>query len=328
MQTEERFRELLDRYIAGTCTPQEQTIMEEWFEKGGNLHKADLPLSAAEAARLLENIHRLQDKASLPVKHNKLSGLLSGWRAAALWTGILLAAGLGIWRTGFIRNIGDPSQRAVVFKELTTRKGEIKKVILPDSSVVLLNANSTLRYHPDFVGHRQLHLSGEALFTVTHDDQHPFTVYTTDSLATMVLGTQFNISSYDQGEDVQITVVSGKVQVSKPGSTLDILTKAQAIHYNKAGKDYTILNAVPAESLTAWTKGEWDYENVRFNDLAVLLQNQYNVILSTRLDQRQLQTNVSVNFNKQQSAREIVEVFCSLTGHRLRMLTPTEIEIY
>lgn len=332
MQPAQRFRELLDRYIAGTCTPQEKAIMEEWFEKGGDMEKADLQLSADEAARLLDNIHRLQDKSSIsvstPIRRNKLLRALSGWQAAALWIGVLITAGVGIWKTGIIRNAVAPTQLAVAFKEFTTGKGEIKQVVLPDSSVVLLNAGSTLRYHPDFARYRQLQLSGEALFTVTHDDQHPFTVQTTDSLATMVLGTQFNISSYAQGEDIQITVVSGKVQVTKPGSTPDILTRAQAIRYNKASRDYTIHRAVSAESLTGWAKGEWDYENVRFSDLAVLLQNQYDITLTTQRDQSTLQTNVSVNFNKAQSAREIVEVFCNLTGYRFRIITPAEIEIY
>lgn len=328
MQTEQRFRELLDRYIAGTCTPQEKVMMEEWFDKGGDIEKAGLQLSADEEALLLSNIHRLQDKTTASIRRNQLLRPLSGWRAAAVWMGVLITAGAGIWTAGIIRNAVVPTQLTVAFKELTTGKGEIKQVVLPDSSVVLLNANSTLRYHPDFVAHRQLHLSGEALFTVTHDDKQPFIVQTTDSLATMVLGTQFNINSYAQGEDIQITVVSGKVQVSKPGSTPDILTRSQAIHYNKASKDYTIHSAVPTESLTSWAKGEWDYENVRFSDLAVLLQNQYDVTLTTQRDQHQLQTHVSVNFNKAQSAREIVEVFCSLTGCRFRMVTPAKIEIY
>lgn len=332
MQTEQRFRELLDRYIAGTCTSQEKAIMEEWFEKGGDMKKADLQLSAEDEALLLNNIHRLQDKTtvpdSLPVHRSKLLRPLSSWRAAAVWMGVLITAGAGIWKAGTIQYAATPAQTAAVFKEIATGKGEIKQVVLPDSSVVLLNAGSTLHYHSDFARHRQVQLSGEALFTVTHDDKHPFTVQTADSLATLVLGTQFNISSYAQGEDIQISVVSGKVQVSKPGSAPDILTRAQAIHYNKASRDYTIQHAVSVESLTSWAKGEWDYENVRFNDLVVLLQNQYGVALHTRRNPHQLQTNVNVNFNKEQSASEIVEVFCSLTGCRFRIITPAEIEIY
>lgn len=316
MQTAQRFRELLDRYLAGTCTPQEKTLMEEWFEKGGDMDKADLQLSADDQLRLLANIHRLQ--GHVPRRH-KVFQLLFDRRIAAVFVGLLIA--LGIWLIG---NKTATQQMMAV----TTATGEIKQIVLPDSSVVVLNANSTLQYYTDFATHRQLELSGEAMFTVTRDENHPFTVQTDDSLATTVLGTQFNINSYAKGEDIHITVISGKVRVSRSGSTLDTLGKAQSIHYNKAVKDFTVQSSVSTANLVNWTNGEWEYENVRFSDLFVLLQNHYGVTLITNRDPHKLQTGVSVNFNKRQSAREIADVFCSFAGCRYRMKNATEIEIY
>lgn len=316
MQTAHRFRELLDRYLAGTCTPQEKALMEEWFEKGGDIDKADLQLSADDQLRLLANMHRLQ--GHVPRRH-KILQILFDRRIAAVLVGLLIA--LGIWIIG---NKAAPMQMTVV----TTTTGEIKQVVLPDSSMVLLNANSTLQYHADFKTRRQLQLSGEALFTVTRDENHPFAVQTGDSLVTTVLGTQFNINSYMKGEDINISVISGKVLVSRSGSMLDTLGKAQAIHYNKAAKDFTIHSGVSTASLTNWANGEWEYENVRFSDLFVLLQNHYGVTLTANRDPRKLQTGVSVNFNKRQSAREIADVFCSFAGCRYRMKNATEIEIY
>lgn len=314
MQTEQRFRELLDRFIAGTCTQQEKAIIEKWFEKGGDTNKADLYLDAADESRLLANIHHKQG--------TRLRALLPHWRSVAIWAGILIAAGLGIWKAF------TPKESQAVFMAIVTGKGEIKQVTLPDGSVVLLNANSRLDYHPDFTSHRQLRLSGEALFTVTRDKSHPFTVLTADSLSTTVLGTQFNINSYDKGEDIQISVVSGKVAVKKPGSMLDTLGKAQAVRYHKADRKFAVFHDVTTGNLTNWSKGEWEYENARFSDLAVLLENQYGVTLTSRLDPKKLQTNTSINFYKKQTAREIMDVFCGLAGCRFRILNPERIEIY
>ena len=335
MQTEQRFRELLDRYIAGTCTAQEKTIIEKWFENGGDMRKEDLNLSASDKSRLLANIHRLQNEPpqSIPLstgrhKLSPLHSLFAGWRAAALWAGIILTVGISIWKAGDAGEMFGSKQSPVAFKAVSTGRAEVKQIILPDSSVVVLNANSTLKYHPDFINHRQLRLSGEALFTVTRDKDHPFTVLTADSLATTVLGTQFNISSYDKAEDVHITVSSGKVSVSKPGSALDTLTKAQAIRYNRSAGNFTVFHDVAIENLSSWAKGEWVYENARFNDLAILLQNHYGITLNTRLQQQRLQTQVNVNFNKKQSATEIMEVFCSFAGCRFRKISPSEMEIY
>lgn len=329
MQTEQRFRELLDRYLAGTCTPVEKAVIEEWFERGGDMGKAGLHLDAAELSRLLANIHQLQDAEDIrSVKPSGRRLWPGGWRAAALWTGLLITAGIGIWKSGQIKKIFNTKQSPVAFTTISTGKGEIKQVVLPDSSVVLLNAGSVLRYHPDFISRRELHLSGEALFTVTRDEAHPFTVLAADSLSTTVLGTQFNINSYDKGEEVQITVVSGKVSVARPGNSLSTLTRAQAISYHRAGGKFTIFSDIATESLTSWAKGEWEYENARFSDMALLLQNQYGITLVSRRSRKELQTQVSVNFNRKQSAREIMDVFCSLAGCRFREVSPVEIEIY
>jgi transmembrane sensor len=329
MQTEKSFRELLDRYLAGSSTPKENAVVEEWFEKGGNTSKPDFQLTAEDRARLLNNIHRLQGSPVAQIKPKSRYKIVSGWRAAAIWIGLLITVGAGIVKQQSIKQIFIQHTTAVIFNNITTGKGEIKQVILPDSSVVMLNANSSITYQSDFAKHRQLKLSGEALFTVTHDKEHPFTVHTPDSVATTVLGTQFNINCYAGGEDVHIAVISGRVRVSKAGKTLDTLTKAQAIRYNKASQDFTLYYDVTEERITSWATGQWEYDNLRFSDLAVLLQNQYGVTLTTRANElSKLQTHVSINFNKQQSATELLEVFCSIAGCHFQILSPNETEIY
>ncbi|WEK38215.1 MAG: FecR domain-containing protein [Candidatus Pseudobacter hemicellulosilyticus] len=334
MESERHFRELFDRYLAGTCTAQEKAVIEKWFEQGGDTVEADPGLSAAEKARMLANIHRVQDQQMRPAilasKREKQPGLLlflKKWRVAAVWAGFLLATAVSTWI--ILRHSPDTTTTAaVVFNQVTTSKGEIRQVILPDSSIVQLNANSVLSYHPDFAVQRQVKLSGEALFTVTRNTQHPFTVWTSDSLATTVLGTQFNINSYDQGEEIAITVVSGKVSVSKPGSTIGTLTSAQAIRYHKAGGDHKLLTDIHTANLTDWTKGEWKYDNMRSGDLVLLLQNQYNITLTIQRKGKPLQTGLSVNFTRQQTPGEIIETFCSFAGCRYRRLSAASFEIY
>lgn len=92
--------------------------------------------------------------------------------------------------------------------------GERKKVLLPDSTTVHLNSGSRLTYSKDFgKDNRQVWLSGEAFFEVTKDAAHPFLV-NTDRMVVKVLGTVFNVKAYDTKEDIETTVVEGKVEVS------------------------------------------------------------------------------------------------------------------
>ncbi len=223
MQTEQRFRELLDRYLAGTCTPVEKAVIEEWFERG------------ATWAKLTFILTQPNYPACWPIFTNcrmrKISGPLSlqgggcgpgGWRAAALWTGLLITAGIGIWKSGQIKKIFNTKQSPVAFTTISTGKARNKAGGAAGQFRGAAQCRfSIARYHPDFISRRELHLSGEALFTVTRDEAHPFTVLAADSLSTTVLGTQFNINSYDKGEEVQITVVSGKVSVARPGNSIE-----------------------------------------------------------------------------------------------------------
>ncbi len=92
--------------------------------------------------------------------------------------------------------------------------GERKKVLLPDSTTVHLNSGSRLSYNKDFgKGNRQVWLNGEAFFEVTKDATHPFLV-NTDRMTVKVLGTVFNVKAYNTKEDIETTVVEGKVEVN------------------------------------------------------------------------------------------------------------------
>jgi ferric-dicitrate binding protein FerR (iron transport regulator) len=324
-QSADHFKQILDRYLAGKSSPAEKAAVEQWFEKEGDTSKPDLQLSRAEQAGLLHKIHQIQQQEvaqlRLPVAARKKNILFrASWQAAAVWTGILLVIGLLIMRT---------SVRTVVFAEIKTGTGELKKIVLPDSSVVWINANSVVSYHPDFTHHRELRISGEALFSVTEDPQHPFTVATQEGLTAKVLGTEFNISNYRQSAALNITVLSGKVQVCKADTTLGILTQQQALYYSKVTRRYTGNVAVHPGAGAAWTKGIWEYDNFSFADLTLLLQNQYGItVKDSRPGPARLYTSVSVNFTKQQQGTDILDFFCSLTGCRYKKVNAVEMEIY
>lgn len=92
--------------------------------------------------------------------------------------------------------------------------GERKKIILPDSTEVHLNSGSRLVYSKNFGrNNREVWLSGEAFFAVTKDAAHPFLV-NTNRMMVKVLGTVFNVKAYNTKEDIETTVLEGKVEVS------------------------------------------------------------------------------------------------------------------
>jgi transmembrane sensor len=97
----------------------------------------------------------------------------------------------------------------------STAKGQTYQFTLPDGTKVWLNADSKLEFPSNFVNSdtRNVKLSGEGYFEVAKDKAHPFLVKTKNQDVT-VLGTHFNISSYNDDRLTTTTLVEGSVRVS------------------------------------------------------------------------------------------------------------------
>lgn len=157
---------------------------------------------------------------------------------------------------------------------LSTDKGETSQVILPDGSVVYLNAASSLTYTTSLIrnGMREVALSGEAYFEIAKDRQHPFVVKTAKQ-EVEVLGTHFNISSYADDEVVKTTLVKGSVKVSASGSS-SVLKPGQLSALR--GSRLTVENA-DIEMATSWKNGLFVFNDEQLGSIMKKISRWYNV---------------------------------------------------
>jgi ferric-dicitrate binding protein FerR (iron transport regulator) len=129
---------------------------------------------------------------------------------------------------------------------------------LPDNSVVYLNKNSKLTYPEKFRGsERVVHLSGEAFFEVVKN-KGEFIVICQDT-RTRVLGTSFNVRGYQPNNDVEVTVVTGLVEVTNQagknsGKQLLLKPGEQAV-FNSV--DNSALRAKNAKKVSWWKKNKF-----------------------------------------------------------------------
>lgn len=116
--------------------------------------------------------------------------------------------------------------------------GETKELVLPDKSKVILNAGSTVEYNSAFCKNRNVKLSGEAYFEVTHDSEHPFIV-TCEVLKVSVYGTKFNVQSYAESSNTAITLLEGRVGVRDLKNSMDeaVLMPGEQLLYNKENNE-------------------------------------------------------------------------------------------
>lgn len=159
----------------------------------------------------------------------------------------------------------------VQYHTIRTPRGGQYQVVLPDSTVVWLNAASSLRYPTRFTDKsREVQLSGEAYFEVSKltskGKRVPFIVKT-QGQEVQVLGTHFNIKAYQEEEETTTTLLEGKVKVVgyagyQQETQSHILQVGQASHWKNG--QYNI-EAVDVERAIAWKNNEFIFsgENIK-----------------------------------------------------------------
>ncbi|MEO6814028.1 MAG: FecR family protein [Ginsengibacter sp.] len=154
-------------------------------------------------------------------------------------------------------------------QQVFVKPGSKSKIILPDGSVVRLNSSSTLSYNNDFNKEvREVNLVGEAYFDITKDAHHPFVVHTSN-IDIVVLGTLFNVKSYEQDQTIETTLLRGSIEVynkSDPSAPKVILKPNEKLVFKKK-QDEKIQepNKVGVNSTKKLISGE----NISISTLAV-----------------------------------------------------------
>ena len=155
--------------------------------------------------------------------------------------------------------------------------GKRSDIILADGTHIWLNSGSQLSYPSEFkTDSREVYLSGEALFDVNANPKKPFYVIT-KNIKIKVLGTIFNVSSYDEDNTVQTALLRGKVTAGENklfASTVN-LAPGELLTYSK--KNSTLLKEkVDVKSYASWVNGYLIFINVPITEVFMKLERYYN----------------------------------------------------
>lgn len=143
---------------------------------------------------------------------------------------------------------------------------------LSDGTLVFLNSATTLKFPFHFAGNtREITVDGEAYLQVAKDQTRPFILHTPKGTV-QVLGTTFNVNTYDSGR-VKISLVDGAVSFASADKKT-ILKPGQAITYvDTEGSDVSALN----ENELLWIKGRYKLDNTPLSEITKVLPRWYGV---------------------------------------------------
>lgn len=163
----------------------------------------------------------------------------------------------------------------------TPRTRELQ-LLLPDGSLVKLNAESELRFSSQFdIGGREVHLKGEAYFEVaklTHQNKRvPFKVHSNAQIIE-VLGTHFNVSSYEGDQITKTTLLEGKVAVRSSNKSLEesvILSPGQQSVLDRTSEKISI-RTVNIDKEVSWKDGYFNFEDTALTEIMRQLSRWYD----------------------------------------------------
>ncbi|MGN6298656.1 MAG: FecR family protein [Ginsengibacter sp.] len=131
---------------------------------------------------------------------------------------------------------------------------------LSDGTRVWINVGSSLTYPTAFTGkERKVTMTGEAYFEVAHNSGMPFLVQHNDATV-KVLGTRFNVNSYEDESTERITLLEGSVRVSQATSSGLLKPGQQARINNDGNSGIKIVNDVDMNEVMAWKDGKFMFD--------------------------------------------------------------------
>ena len=158
---------------------------------------------------------------------------------------------------------------------INPRGSKVVAISLGDGTKVWLNAETSLRYPTAFTGKdRRVDITGEAYFEVAHDASRPFYV-TKGSMEIKVLGTHFNVNTYEDGEPTKITLLEGSVKVANEGKQ-SLLRPGQQARIDASGLQ--LMNDIDLDEVMAWKNGKFQFgENTSIETIMKQVARWYNV---------------------------------------------------
>lgn len=159
---------------------------------------------------------------------------------------------------------------------INPRGSRVVSISLQDGTKVWLNSESSLRYPVAFIGkERKVEIiEGEAYFEVAKDVSRKFIV-TGHEVTTEVLGTHFNINTYNDESETRVTLLEGKVKVVK-GSSSGTLKPGQQAAFANDNQRLSIVD-IDVDKVMAWQTGVFNFEDDDLPAIMRQLSRWYNV---------------------------------------------------
>lgn len=277
--------EMLPGYFSGEISDEARAIIDAWRQASPGHEKEYQEVQKAwNALTILHQMEKFNAHEALHNVHNKIQNnsrrkwLLYLQRAAAvLILPLLFYAGFLTLKNNH-NTKNKPAE--TVWQTISTPPGLKAHFYLPDSTSVWLNSSSSVTYPVSFTSEsRQVKLSGEAFFDVKENLQQPFVV-SIGKLNVNVLGTRFNIINYENENQSEVILESGKISMCQSlggnRTTLTDMKPGELALFDKVSNNIAI-KSIQTDKYTSWINGKLIFRDDNMNEVVRKLNRWFNV---------------------------------------------------
>lgn len=274
-------KQVIQNFFEGKTTRMQNILIQEWLENPANRElyfqwldewETENPQFTPDVEEGYQrSLHTVQGNPDISMPARTNAGTLSGRLFAFKWAA---AASVALVMGAYL--LSD----FWFYKQYETGYGEIRTIVLPDSSRVTLNANSVLSI-PRFGfggGTREVKLEGEAEFAVKHTVDHSkFIVRTPDKLEVKVLGTEFIVYSRERGSKVVLSQGSVQLRSLKEQNPKPMLMKPGDIATMSTHGTLTLKHSESLSAHQAWKQRRFMFENTPVSEIAYQVSEHFGV---------------------------------------------------
>lgn len=277
--------EMLIGYLSGDLSEEKKIIVDKWRQESNENEKTFQEMhyiwNAAPILNEMEKFNSFEALKKIQPKLDKTAAIR--WittlqrAAAVLIIPLLVYAAYVTVNNVSLRQF---SEVRPILQTITSKQGMVSQIILADGTKVWLNSGSTLQFPLKFDSRkREVKLTGEAYFEVAKNDKQPF-LLNTQELNIEVLGTSFNVVSYNDETISEVVLVTGKIKLSTENHNmtkeLGFMHPGQkTVYYRNNKKVYT--EEVDVDKYTAWRNGELMFRDDSMEDVIKRLSRWFNV---------------------------------------------------
>lgn len=165
--------------------------------------------------------------------------------------------------------------KAVAWNRMSTPRGRQFHLTLSDGTRVWLNAASSIRYPTRFQEKtRKVEITGEVYFEVSKQSNNPFIVSMRNGNSVEVLGTSFNLNTYEDETAIRATLLEGSVRVASGQFKPVVLEPGQQA---EMGHSKIQVNSADISKVMAWKNGVFDFEGAGLDEVMRQLSRWYDV---------------------------------------------------